>query len=56
MTAGRVMFLVDADNVAVEVIEKALALKQSLHGAVHVKRCYCSADFALKNLAMLKEL
>jgi len=56
MTAGRVVFLVDADNVAVEVIEKALALKQSLHGAVHVKRCYCSADFAVKNLAMLKRL
>jgi hypothetical protein len=56
MTAGRVLFLVDADNVAVEVIEKALALKQSLHGAVHVKRCYCSADFAVKNLAMLKQL
>ena len=56
MTAGRVVFLVDADNVAVEVIEKALALKQSLHGAVHVKRCYCSADFAVKNLAMLKQL
>ena len=49
------MFLVDADNVAVEVIEKALALKQELHGAIHVKRCYCSADFAVKNLAFLKE-
>jgi len=48
------MFLIDADNVAVEVIEKALALKQELHGAIHVKRCYCSADFALKNLAFLK--
>jgi len=55
MTAGRrSMFLIDADNVAVEVIEKALALKQELHGAIHVKRCYCSADFALKNLAFLK--
>ena len=51
----RSMFLVDADNVAVEVIEKALALKQELHGAIHVKRCYCSADFAVKNLAFLKE-
>ena len=55
MTAGRSMFLIDADNVAVEVIEKALAMKQELHGAIHVKRCYCSADFAVKNLAFLKE-
>jgi uncharacterized LabA/DUF88 family protein len=53
--AGRTLFLIDADNVAVEVIEKALALKQALHGAIHVKRCYCSADFAVKNLAFLKQ-
>ena len=37
------------------MIEKALALKQALHGAIHVKRCYCSADFAVKNLAFLKQ-
>jgi len=55
MSGGRVLFLIDADNVAVEVIEKALALKQALHGAIHVKRCYCSADFAVKNLAFLKQ-
>jgi len=54
-TAGRTIFLVDADNVAVEVIEKALEMKQALHGSIHVKRCYCSAEFALKNLAMLKQ-
>jgi hypothetical protein len=29
-------------------------MKQALHGAIHVKRCYCSADFAVKNLAFLK--
>ena len=52
--SGRTLFLIDADNVAVEVIEKALAEKQALHGAIHVKRCYCSADFAVKNLAFLK--
>ena len=55
MTGGRTLFLIDADNVAVEVIEKALALKEALHGAIHVKRCYCSADFAVKNLAFLKQ-
>ena len=55
MTGGRTLFLIDADNVAVEVIEKALALKQALHGPIHVKRCYCSAEFAVKNLAFLKQ-
>jgi len=54
-TGGRSIFLVDADNVAVEVIETALAMKQSLHGPIHVKRCYCSAEFAVKNLALLKQ-
>ena len=54
-SSGRTLFLIDADNVAVEVIAKALALKQALHGAIHVKRCYCSADFAVRNLAFLKE-
>jgi uncharacterized LabA/DUF88 family protein len=55
IAAGRSVFLVDADNVAVEVIEQALAMKQSLHCPIHVKRCYCSADFAVKNLALLKK-
>lgn len=55
LPTGRSVFLVDADNVAVEVIEQALAMKQSLHGPIHVKRCYCSAEFALKNLALLKK-
>ena len=51
----RVLFLVDADNVSIEIVERALALKQKEHGAVHVRRCYCSADFAQKNLAFLKD-
>src|SRR5664279_5299000 len=53
--AGRTLFLVDADNVSLDVIEKALQLKQDVHGAIHVRRCYCSADFAAKNLEFLKE-
>jgi|SRR5450432_2401007 hypothetical protein len=54
-SAGRTLFLIDADNVSLDVIEKALLTKQELHGAVHVRRCYCSADFAVKNLDFLKE-
>lgn len=51
----RVLFLVDADNVSLDIVERALALKQKEHGAVHVRRCYCSAEFAQKNLAFFKE-
>jgi uncharacterized LabA/DUF88 family protein len=51
----RTLFLIDADNVSLEVIERALSIKRDLHGAVHVRRCYCSADFAAKNLEFLKE-
>ncbi len=51
----RVLFLVDADNVSLDIVERALVLKQKEHGAVHVRRCYCSAEFAQKNLAFFKE-
>ena len=54
-SGGRTLFLIDADNVSLDVIEKALLMKQELHGAVHVRRCYCSADFAAKNLDFLKQ-
>jgi len=51
----RSAFLIDADNVAVEVIEQALVLKEEEHGRFSTKRCYCSADFAVKNLAFLQQ-
>ena len=54
-TTDRTLFLVDADNVSIPVIEAALEQKLREHGAMHVRRCYCSADFALKNLPFLKE-
>ncbi|MGZ5235972.1 MAG: NYN domain-containing protein [Caldimonas sp.] len=52
---SRTLFLVDADNVSLEVIEKALLLKQESLGAIHVRRCYCGADFAAKNLEFLRQ-
>jgi hypothetical protein len=52
---GRTLFLVDADNVSVDVIREALQIKLEALGAVHVRRCYCSADFAVKNLEFLRE-
>lgn len=57
MSAGsplRSAFLIDADNVSVEIIEQALVLKEEEHGRFSTKRCYCSADFAAKNLAFLQ--
>ena len=52
--AERRAFLIDADNVKVELIEEALDLKEREHGPFHVKRCYCSAEFALRNLPFLQ--
>ena len=54
-SSDRILFLVDADNVSLDVIESALAMKREQHGALHVRRCYCAPDFALKNLDFLKQ-
>ncbi len=53
-SSDRILFLVDADNVSLDVVESALAMKREQHGALHVRRCYCTADFAVKNLEFLK--
>src|SRR5450432_778865 len=53
-SSDRILFLVDADNVSLDVIESALAMKREQHGALHVRRCYCTPDFAVKNLDFLK--
>ncbi len=54
-TTDRTLFLIDADNVSIPVIEAALEQKLKEHGAMHVRRCYCSAEFAVRNLPFLKE-
>ncbi len=54
-TLPRSAFLIDADNVAVEIVEQALALKEEEHGRFSTKRCYCSAEFALRNLGFLQQ-
>jgi uncharacterized protein (TIGR00288 family) len=51
----QVALLIDADGMSLEVIRGALDLKTAQHGSIHIKRCYCSADFAVKNLEFLKE-
>ena len=56
MTRERVMLLIDADNVSLDVIEQALALLLAQHGAVHLRRAYCTAESALKHQAAFKRL
>ncbi|HMN74675.1 MAG TPA: NYN domain-containing protein [Burkholderiaceae bacterium] len=52
----RVMVLIDADNVSASVLEQALATVVERHGAAHVRRAYCTAEAALKHLALFKRL
>lgn len=52
----RVMMLIDADNVSASVLEQALATVVERHGAAHVRRAYCTAEAALKHLALFKRL
>jgi uncharacterized protein (TIGR00288 family) len=50
------MLLVDADNVSADVVEQAFAKVLAEHGAIHVRRAYCTAESALKNLQLFKRL
>jgi uncharacterized protein (TIGR00288 family) len=56
MTQDRVMLLIDADNVSVDVMEQAVKLLLNQHGALHVRRAYCTAESALKNQEVFKRL
>jgi len=51
----RNFFLADADNVSVDVIAEALAMKLASLGTLHVRRCYCNAEFAKTQQAFLKK-
>lgn len=56
MTQERVMLLIDADNVSLDIIEQAVQLVHRQHGALHVRRAYCTAESALKHQAAFKRL
>jgi uncharacterized protein (TIGR00288 family) len=56
MTTDRVMLLIDADNVSVDVMEQAVRLLLNQHGALHVRRAYCTAEGAVKHQAIFKRL
>ena len=56
MTTDRVMLLIDADNVSVDVMEQAVRLLLNQHGGLHVRRAYCTAESAVANQVAFKRL
>jgi uncharacterized protein (TIGR00288 family) len=56
MTTDRVMLLIDADNVSVDVMEQAVRLLLNQHGGLHVRRAYCTAESAVANQNAFKRL
>ncbi len=50
------MMFIDADNVSADVIEQALTLVLAEHGAVHVRRAYCTAEAAVNHAKLFKRL
>ncbi len=56
MSQDRVMLLIDADNVSVDVMEQAVRLLLNQHGGLHVRRAYCTAESAVSNQVAFKRL
>ena len=52
----RVMLLIDADNVSLDVIEQAVPWVHQHFGGPHVRRAYCTAESAVKHQAAFKRL
>ena len=52
----RVMLLIDADNVSLDVIEQAVPWVHQHYGGPHVRRAYCTAESAVKHQAAFKRL
>ncbi len=50
----KVMLLIDADNVSAAVIEQAVAKVMAEHGAIHVRRAYCTAESAVTHQKLFK--
>jgi uncharacterized protein (TIGR00288 family) len=49
-----VMLLIDADNVSADVITQAVERVMAEHGAIHVRRAYCTAETAVSLQAVFK--
>lgn len=52
----KTMLLIDADNVSTDVMEQAVAALLQEHGALHVRRAYCTAESAVKHQQLFKRL
>jgi len=52
----RTMLLIDADNVSADVIQQAIELVLAQHGAIHVRRAYCTAESAVTHAKLFKSL
>ena len=56
MSTDRVMLLIDADNVSVDVMEQAVAKLLADYGALHVRRAYGTAESTVQHQAAFKRL
>jgi hypothetical protein len=56
MSRDRVMLLIDADNVSLDVIEQAVPWVHKHYGGPHVRRAYCTAESAVKHQQAFKKL
>jgi predicted nucleic acid-binding protein len=56
MSAERVMLLIDADNVSIDIVEQAVAWVAKHFGGPHVRRAYCTAECAVKHQDAFKRL
>jgi NYN domain len=52
----RTMLLIDADNVSADVIQQAIERVLDKHGAIHVRRAYCTAEAAVTHAKLFKSL
>jgi len=56
MSAERVMLLIDADNVSVDVMSQAVEWVGKHYGGPHVRRAYCTAESAVQHQQLFKRL
>jgi uncharacterized protein (TIGR00288 family) len=56
MNHDRVLLLIDADNVSLDVIEQAVPWVHKHYGGPHVRRAYCTAESAVKHQQAFKKL
>lgn len=56
MSQERVVLLIDADNVSLDVIEQAVPWVHKHYGGPHVRRAYCTAESAVKHQQAFKRL